>query len=214
MPRSAFGSSVDPATLRELTQLARCRRTRCKTNLSVSFVDATVHITGSALREENWGSAVMSRSAVALLLVGVLVAAIGYVYVNIPEEVPVGIALRPDNEKLVSDGRTLYMLHCAECHGENLEGQPNWQRRDAEGYLPAPPHDETGHTWHHSDELLFRMTKHGIAALAGGGYKTNMPAYADVLSDEQIVAILSFIKSRWPENIRERHDRLNPNAAR
>lgn len=156
----------------------------------------------------------MSRSEVALLLAAVVVAAIGYVYAYIPDEVPVGVALRPDNEKLVSDGGTLYTLHCAECHGENLEGQPNWQRRDADGYLPAPPHDETGHTWHHADELLFRMTKYGLAELAGGGYKTNMPAYADVLSDEQIVAILSYIKSRWPKNIRERHDQLNQRASR
>ena len=156
----------------------------------------------------------MSRTAVAVLLAAVLAAAIGYVYVNIPDDVPIGIALRPDNAKLVKDGGALYVLHCAECHGENLEGQPNWRQRDAEGYLPAPPHDETGHTWHHADELLFKMTKHGLVEIAGGGYKTRMPAYADVLSDEQIVAILSYIKSRWPENIRKRHDQLNQRAAR
>ncbi|MDA7949239.1 MAG: c-type cytochrome [Hyphomicrobiaceae bacterium] len=156
----------------------------------------------------------MSRTAVALLLATVLSAAVGIVYVNIPDDVPVGTALRPDNAKLVSDGHQIYLVHCAECHGKNLEGQPNWRRRDAEGYLPAPPHDETGHTWHHADALLFRMTKDGLAEVAGGGYKTRMPAYADILSDEEIVAVLSYIKSRWPETIRERHDRLNQRAAR
>jgi mono/diheme cytochrome c family protein len=119
------------------------------------------------------------------------------------------MALQPDNESVVALGGSLYKTHCAECHGQNLEGQPNWRSRDAEGYLPAPPHDKSGHTWHHADELLFKLTKLGTASIAGPDYKTRMPAYADVLRDEEIVAVLSYIKSRWPNRIRKRHDRLN-----
>ena len=52
-------------------------------------------------------------------------------------------------------GSVLYAEHCASCHGENLEGQTDWYQRDQDGYLPAPPHDETGHTWHHSDQVVF-----------------------------------------------------------
>jgi mono/diheme cytochrome c family protein len=52
-------------------------------------------------------------------------------------------------------GQSLYADSCASCHGANLEGQPNWQSPNADGVLPAPPHDRTGHTWHHDDELLF-----------------------------------------------------------
>ena len=40
-------------------------------------------------------------------------------------------------------------------------------------------------------------------------YKSAMPAYADILSDEQIVAVLSWIKAQWPAEIRERHDAMN-----
>jgi mono/diheme cytochrome c family protein len=36
-----------------------------------------------------------------------------------------------------------------------------------------------------------------------------MPAFEDVLDDADIVAVLSFIKSTWPEEIRKRHDRMN-----
>ena len=43
-------------------------------------------------------------------------------------------------------GQSLYADNCASCHGANLEGQPNWQSPDADGVLPAPPHDGTGHT--------------------------------------------------------------------
>jgi hypothetical protein len=45
--------------------------------------------------------------------------------------------------------------------GANLEGQPNWKERQANGRLPAPPHDASGHTWHHPDAQLFGITKQG-----------------------------------------------------
>jgi len=90
-----------------------------------------------------------------------------------------------------------------------LEGQENWQKRDDEGYLPAPPHDETGHTWHHPDEYLFLITKYGIEKIIGKKYLNNMPAYKDILTDKEIIAVLSFIKSKWPNQIQEIHNNIN-----
>lgn len=96
-------------------------------------------------------------------------------------------------------GRTLYADTCASCHGVNLEGQPNWQTPNAEGKLPAPPHDATGHTWHHGDEQLFAITKFGTAALVGNGYESDMIGFGDTLGDDGIRAVLDYIKSTWPE---------------
>ena len=101
-------------------------------------------------------------------------------------------------------GRKLYDETCAACHGAELEGQANWRARDSNGLLPAPPHDETGHTWHHSDQQLFEITKRGTAALVGSDYQTAMGPFAEVLSDDEIRAVLAYIKSRWPEYIRAR----------
>jgi mono/diheme cytochrome c family protein len=115
--------------------------------------------------------------------------------------------------QVVAQGRALYADHCAACHGAQLEGQPDWRRPDAEGYLPAPPHDETGHTWHHPDTLLFDITKHGTEAIVGGTYRSNMQGFGDVLGDEEIIAVLAFIKSTWPPRIIELHDRLNADAS-
>lgn len=106
-------------------------------------------------------------------------------------------------------GQRLYVQHCASCHGKNLEGEPNWRRRKPDGKLPAPPHDATGHTWHHSDKLLFRIVKFGTASIAPRGYKTDMPGYKDVLSDDEIRAVLAFIKSRWPTDIQRRHKAMS-----
>lgn len=100
-------------------------------------------------------------------------------------------------------GRQLYVAHCASCHGANLEGQANWQTRRPDGKLPAPPHDATGHTWHHADRVLFDITRQGPAAYPSG-YRTDMPAFGDMLGDEDIAAVLAFIKSTWPDEIRRR----------
>lgn len=100
------------------------------------------------------------------------------------------------------DGRTLFLNNCAACHGVELEGQPDWMARLSNGRLPAPPHDETGHTWHHSDAQLFRIVKEGLASIAPG-YETDMPAFGATMTDTEITAVLDYIKSTWPDRVRE-----------
>ena len=111
---------------------------------------------------------------------------------------------------LVTHGQAVYKQHCAACHGANLEGQKNWKSRNADGKLPAPPHDETGHTWHHADELLFGIIKYGLVPPYGPkNYKTDMPALGSVLNDQDIRAIIAYIKSRWTEETRKIQAEIN-----
>ena len=117
----------------------------------------------------------------------------------------------PDPAQLAL-GRTLYGEVCAACHGAELEGEPTWRQRKADGLLPAPPHDETGHTWHHPDRQLFEITKRGTAALVGSDYQTAMGPFGELLSDDEIRAVLAYIKSRWPENIRTRQAEITERA--
>lgn len=114
----------------------------------------------------------------------------------------------PDDARLVALGREVYAKHCASCHGANLEGQPDWRSRGPNGRMPAPPHDASGHTWHHPGDVLFWIVKEGVQKYAPPGYQSDMPAYAGVLSDEQIVAVLSYVKSTWSADVRRRHDEL------
>jgi mono/diheme cytochrome c family protein len=139
----------------------------------------------------------------------------GWPFVQKPAPIPdVQVALLPDDQMLVAKGEAVYRESCAACHGVNLEGQtPDWRSPGPDGRLPAPPHDETGHTWHHADTLLFQLTKYGVARVANlENYDSGMPAYEGVLTDNEIVAVLSYIKSIWPADVRERHDRLNQQA--
>ncbi len=115
----------------------------------------------------------------------------------------------PDDAVLVALGRRVYAQQCAVCHGANLEGQPNWRVRLADGTLPAPPHDPSGHTWHHDDKLLFDYTKFGGQALIGSNGKSAMPGFGSVLSDREIWAVIAFIKSSWPADIRRMQARHN-----
>ncbi len=112
------------------------------------------------------------------------------------------------NWSQVDRGRAVYARACASCHGANLEGQSGWKTKLPDGRYPAPPHDQTGHTWHHPDRVLFDITKFGGQATGPAGFLSGMPAFKDLLSDAEIVAILAFIKSSWPEQIRERQARI------
>jgi mono/diheme cytochrome c family protein len=115
----------------------------------------------------------------------------------------------PEDAAQAALGHAVYAAQCARCHGNILEGQPNWRERQANGRLPAPPHDASGHTWHHPDLTLFDITKNGVGPYAPAGYKTDMPAFRRVLTDEQIAAVLAYIKSTWPADVRRRQARIN-----
>jgi len=122
---------------------------------------------------------------------------------------PIGL-LRPGDSAIVAAGKTTYATNCASCHGANLEGEPNWRKPNPDLTMPAPPHSKRGHTWHHADQILFDLTKYGVAKfIKQGSYKSNMPAYEGVLSDDEIIAVLSYIKSTWPKDVQDRHNQLN-----
>ena len=151
------------------------------------------------------------RNLVLVVLLGVAaVAALGYAALRpMPGTPEAQLGMDPANAELVALGRKVYAAHCASCHGERLQGEANWRRPKPDGTFGAPPHDASGHTWHHADTLLFRITKDGGQSVMPQGRKSNMPGVAETLSDRDIWASLAYIKSRWPEEIRRRHDQIN-----
>lgn len=104
-------------------------------------------------------------------------------------------------------GRDLYGEHCGLCHG-----MPDGTALPANSSsaASAPPHDETGHTWQHPDYALFQLIRDGVAvANCLPVDEALMPRFRGIVSDQELVAILSYIKSTWPESVREHHDRVN-----
>jgi mono/diheme cytochrome c family protein len=155
---------------------------------------ATIRInrgTGLSLASDNSGKAGATRQyliwAAAILVTAALF-----------------LALFPLAEKIDSygarQGAAIYQAHCASCHGADLAGRPGWQSAAAASRSnpqdwPAPPLDEAGHAWMHDDSELFLYTK-----LSAAG--SPMPAFGNVLSDNEIWQVFAYVKSHWPENVR------------
>lgn len=120
----------------------------------------------------------------------------------------------PDDPAQVARGEDIYRMHCAACHGATLEGEADWREARADGRMPAPPHDGSGHTWHHPDEVLFGITKYGLVPgkYAPPGYRSDMPAFAGTLDDADIRAVLAYIKSTWGPRERAFQARIEEQA--
>lgn len=145
-----------------------------------------------------------------LLAIALIAGSVALGYWQIKGGVAVGAD--PTNPTLVARGRVIYDRQCARCHGRELEGQPDWRTRLPTGRLPAPPHDASGHTWHHPDAVLFDITRGGVQTHAPADYQSDMPAFEGTLSDADIWAALSYIKSRWSKEIQQKHSAINRNA--
>lgn len=100
----------------------------------------------------------------------------------------------------IEEGKVVYNQYCASCHGVNGEGQANWQYPNDAGVLPAPPHDDSGHTWHHPDTQL-------LAVIANG--RNTMPAFQGTLTAAQQEAVLAYIKTFWSPEIRAAQESVN-----
>lgn len=149
------------------------------------------------------------RDAAAALCATVLL-----IWAHAPQAAPslVHFADATDTAKVMA-GRRLYAQRCASCHGRQLQGQPLWQLQDQYARMRAPAHDASGHTWEHSDEDLFHMTKYGRFTGTTPGGRSYMPAFASSLDDAQILAVIAFIKARWPLGLRVSQALLNPGYA-
>jgi len=123
----------------------------------------------------------------------------------VPGPTPVAVRPAPPDPALLARGRALYGQQCASCHGAKLEGQPNWRERLPSGRMPAPPHDDSGHTWHHPDEVLFGITKYGLVPgkYAPPKYESDMPGFGSVLADDEIRAVLAYVESTWSPKVLE-----------
>jgi len=97
----------------------------------------------------------------------------------------------------ITTGRLIYQQHCAACHGARAEGQPGWQKRDAQGELPPPPHGPKGHTWKHSDAMLYRIIRDGWRDPFNKTQRLTMPAFGQTLAPDEIQAVVAYLKTLW-----------------
>ena len=107
---------------------------------------------------------------------------------------------RTTSPNLAERGQEIYVAQCSVCHGQDARGQPNWHIKKADGTLPAPPLNGDGHTWHHGDGLLYQIVREGGALLEGPdvpNFKSGMPAFGDGLNHQEIIDVITYVKSLW-----------------
>lgn len=99
----------------------------------------------------------------------------------------------------VRQGAALYAESCSECHQSDLSGDPNWKIRADDGGFRPPPQDASGHTWHHSDNELVGIVMRGYDFPVP---ESRMPSFGDTFTEDEVLAILDFIKASWGEEER------------
>ena len=108
----------------------------------------------------------------------------------------------PSDPEMVALGQQVYQQNCATCHGAAGEGQPDWETPNALGELPAPPHDSTGHTWKHSDAMLYRIIREGWRDPFNETERLTMPAFEGVLAPREIQAVIAYLETMWADEQR------------
>jgi mono/diheme cytochrome c family protein len=88
------------------------------------------------------------------------------------------------------EGSDLYAANCQVCHGDS---------NGAGGRGGAPIHNDRGHTWHHPDAQLRGWVLNGKLGSGSAG----MPALGDKLTEPEVDAILTFIRSWWTTQQRD-----------
>lgn len=102
-----------------------------------------------------------------------------------------------DQALRLAAGQKVYAVQCAACHGARGEGQSDWDRPNPSGDLPAPPHNQTGHTWKHSDAMLYRILSNGWRDPFNKSHDLTMPGFGKVLSPAQRRDVLNYLKTMW-----------------
>jgi mono/diheme cytochrome c family protein len=117
-----------------------------------------------------------------------------------------------DKAGSLHEGKQLYQQYCASCHGIDGEGQLDWQTPNALGELPAPPHDPTGHTWKHSEAMLYRIIAEGWRDPWNKTDRLTMPAFGEVLSPHQIRLVVDYLKTLWTPEQRQHQQEESQDA--
>ena len=91
----------------------------------------------------------------------------------------------------------------------DLKGEPDWETQRADRTYPAPPQDHTGHTWQHSDAVLFDYIRDGGKRFERRAFKSTMDGFGDVMTSAEIWAVVTYLKSCWPKEFRAKQARAN-----
>lgn len=94
-------------------------------------------------------------------------------------------------------GAQLYQENCAQCHGPEAQGHPDWQNRNV---VAAPPLNGTGKEARLRKSEMIGIIRNGLTR----DRLPTMPAWKGRLSDQDIEDIIAWYQALWTPETYER----------
>ncbi len=146
----------------------------------------------------------MKRSGAGFALLLFLVAC-GREEPQPPTLVPLMPAGRPFSMESLMRGARLYQEQCAQCHGPDAQGHPDWQNPQV---TAAPPLNGTGNEWKRSKTELMNVILNG--ATRDG--ELVMPAWKGRLTQQEAEDVIAWFQALWPVEVYEKWHKANADA--
>lgn len=115
----------------------------------------------------------------------------------------------PFDPAILQLGGTRYREHCAQCHGPDGQGHPDWQTPSDGTFTAAPPLNDTGKVKSRTKQELTATIKRGVRK---DGVDI-MPAWDQRLTDVEIDAIIAWFQSLWSPDVFAAWQRANAVAS-
>jgi mono/diheme cytochrome c family protein len=109
----------------------------------------------------------------------------------------------------IARGARLYQEHCAQCHGPEAQGHPDWQHAKQQGYAAAPPLDGAGPVANRRKAEMIDIIRNGVKQ---DGVPV-MPSWKGRVSDEEIEDVITWYQALWPSQVYARWRQLKGNKS-
>lgn len=109
----------------------------------------------------------------------------------------------------IANGAKLYQENCAQCHGPEAQGHPDWERGRKEGFAAAPPLNGTGTEVKLSQAQMIHIIRNGVTrddALV-------MPAWQGRVADRDLEDIIAWYQALWSGEVYNKWRRANVEGA-
>jgi len=109
------------------------------------------------------------------------------------------LAIRQFDAESLRRGAALFGEHCAQCHGPDGQGHPDWQTPSGDQFAAAPPLNGTGNDWKRSRVQLADIIRHGVRRASDKS--EIMPAWKGRLKEQDVEDVINFMQSMWPAEV-------------